>query len=128
MTASLSRFAYSSPVQAGERQTVRHVIGARRPQNEDSLKLLGAQPAGHAPQGRPQLRVLSLKASPSPPSRTGLLECSRARSSAPPLELAGIDRIDRSKAVPSAPPFSLPFPDATHAAQTVQQFGDHDIA
>ncbi|WP_064803778.1 MULTISPECIES: hypothetical protein [unclassified Rhizobium] len=42
MTASLSRFAYSSPVQAGERQTVRHVIGARRPQNEDSLKLLGA--------------------------------------------------------------------------------------
>ncbi|MBB2839195.1 UNVERIFIED_ORG: hypothetical protein GGE64_002942 [Rhizobium etli] len=41
MTASLSRFAYSSPVQAGERQTVRHVIGARRPQNEDSLKLLG---------------------------------------------------------------------------------------
>ena len=42
MTASLSRSAYSSPVQAGERQTVRHVIGARRPQNEDSLKLLGA--------------------------------------------------------------------------------------
>ncbi|UIJ97507.1 hypothetical protein LZK82_17390 [Rhizobium leguminosarum] len=42
MTASLSRFACSSPVQAGERQTVRHVIGARRPQNEDSLKLLGA--------------------------------------------------------------------------------------
>ncbi|TAY75229.1 hypothetical protein ELH84_15815 [Rhizobium ruizarguesonis] len=27
--------------------------------------------------------------------------------SAPPLELAGIDRIDRSKAVPSAPPFFL---------------------
>uniref|UniRef100_UPI003F23F46A hypothetical protein n=1 Tax=Rhizobium sp. F40D2 TaxID=3453141 RepID=UPI003F23F46A len=45
MTASLSRFAYSSPVQAGERQTVRHVIGARRPQNEDSLKLLGGQRA-----------------------------------------------------------------------------------
>ncbi|WP_167315880.1 hypothetical protein [Rhizobium leguminosarum] len=45
MTASLSRFAYSSPVQAGERQTVRHVIGARRPQNDDSLKLLGGQRA-----------------------------------------------------------------------------------
>lgn len=41
MTASLSRFAYSSPVQAGERQTVRHVIGSRRPLNEDSLKMLG---------------------------------------------------------------------------------------
>jgi hypothetical protein len=42
MTASLSRFAYSSPVQAGERQTVRHIIGARRPQHEDSLKVLAA--------------------------------------------------------------------------------------
>ncbi|MBB3309024.1 hypothetical protein FHT78_000753 [Rhizobium sp. BK196] len=42
MTASLSRFAYSSPVQAGERQTVRHIIGARRPQHEDSLKMLAA--------------------------------------------------------------------------------------
>jgi hypothetical protein len=41
MTASLSRFAYSSPVQAGERQTVHHVIGARRPLNGDSLKMLG---------------------------------------------------------------------------------------
>lgn len=42
MTASVSRFAYGSPVQAGERQTVRHVIGARRPQNEDTLKMLGS--------------------------------------------------------------------------------------
>jgi hypothetical protein len=42
MTASLSRFAYGSAVQAGERQTVRHVIGARRPQNEDTLKMLGS--------------------------------------------------------------------------------------
>jgi hypothetical protein len=41
MSASLSRFAYSSPVQAGERQTVHHVIGARRPLNGDSLKMLG---------------------------------------------------------------------------------------
>jgi hypothetical protein len=42
MTASISRFAYSSPVQAGERQTVRHVLGSRRPLNEDSLKVLAA--------------------------------------------------------------------------------------
>ena len=42
MTAPLSRFAYSSPVQAGERQTVRHIIGSRRPLNEDTLKMLGA--------------------------------------------------------------------------------------
>lgn len=42
MTAPLSRFAYSSPVQAGERQTVRHIIGSRRPLNEDTLNLLGA--------------------------------------------------------------------------------------
>lgn len=42
MTASISRFAYSSPVQAGERQTVRHVIGSRRPVSEDSLTMLGA--------------------------------------------------------------------------------------
>jgi hypothetical protein len=41
MTASLSRSAYSSPVQAGERQTVHHVFGARRPPNEDALKMLG---------------------------------------------------------------------------------------
>jgi hypothetical protein len=42
MTASLSRFAYSSPVQAGERQTVRHIIGSRRPVNVDTLTMLGA--------------------------------------------------------------------------------------
>ncbi|WP_200950860.1 hypothetical protein [Rhizobium sp. Root1220] len=41
MTASLSRFAYSSPVQAGERQTVRHVLGSLRPLNGDTLKLIG---------------------------------------------------------------------------------------
>ncbi|MDM9620984.1 MULTISPECIES: hypothetical protein [unclassified Rhizobium] len=43
MTASLSRFAYSSPVQAGERQTVRHIIGSHRPQNEGTLTMLGAR-------------------------------------------------------------------------------------
>ncbi|WP_197486816.1 hypothetical protein [Rhizobium bangladeshense] len=53
MTASLSRFAYSSPVQAGERQTVRHVIGGRRPQSEDSLKLLGAGQRVTRHQGAP---------------------------------------------------------------------------
>ncbi|EPE97673.1 hypothetical protein [Rhizobium grahamii] len=42
MTAPLSRFAYSSPVQAGERQTVRHIIGSRRPLHADTLNLLGA--------------------------------------------------------------------------------------
>ncbi|MDM9628616.1 hypothetical protein QTL95_22230 [Rhizobium sp. S152] len=42
MTASLSRSAYSSPVQAGERQTVRHIIGSRRPQNEGALAMLGS--------------------------------------------------------------------------------------
>jgi hypothetical protein len=42
MTASLSRSAYSSPVQAGERQTVRHIIGSRRPLNVDTLTMLGS--------------------------------------------------------------------------------------
>ena len=42
MTASLSRFAYSSPVQAGERQTVRHVLGSLRPLNGDTLTMRGA--------------------------------------------------------------------------------------
>lgn len=42
MTASLSRFAYSSPALAGERRTVHHVIGSRRPLAEDGLKMLGA--------------------------------------------------------------------------------------
>jgi hypothetical protein len=42
MTASLSRSAYSSPVQAGERQTVRHVLGSLRPLNGDTLTMRGA--------------------------------------------------------------------------------------
>ncbi|WP_200959470.1 hypothetical protein [Rhizobium sp. Root1203] len=42
MTASLSRSAYSSPVQAGERQTVRHVLGSLRPLNGDTLSMRGA--------------------------------------------------------------------------------------
>lgn len=41
MTASLSRFAYKSPMQAGERRTVRHVIGSRA-LAEDSVRMLGA--------------------------------------------------------------------------------------
>jgi hypothetical protein len=53
MTASLSRFAYSSPVQAGERQTVRHVIGSRRPLNEDSLKMLGTSHKATRHKGAP---------------------------------------------------------------------------
>ncbi|NLS04712.1 hypothetical protein HGP14_15250 [Rhizobium sp. P32RR-XVIII] len=53
MTASLSRFAYSSPVQAGERQTVHHVIGARRPLNEDSLRTFGMGHKITRPKGAP---------------------------------------------------------------------------
>jgi len=53
MTASLSRFAYSSPVQAGERQTVHHVIGARRPLNEDSLRTFGMGHKITRPKGTP---------------------------------------------------------------------------
>jgi hypothetical protein len=37
-----SRFAYSSPAQAGERRTVRHVIGALRHFEAETSRLLGA--------------------------------------------------------------------------------------
>jgi hypothetical protein len=37
-----SRFAYSSPAQAGERRTVRHVIGALRHIEAETSRLLGA--------------------------------------------------------------------------------------
>ncbi|MBO9124733.1 MULTISPECIES: hypothetical protein [unclassified Rhizobium] len=48
MTASLSRSAYSSPVQAGERQTVRHIIGARRPLNEGPRTILAGAARSYA--------------------------------------------------------------------------------
>lgn len=36
-----SRFAYSSPVQAGERRTVRHVIGALRHIETETSRMMG---------------------------------------------------------------------------------------
>ncbi|MET0747530.1 MAG: hypothetical protein ABWY49_05020 [Rhizobium sp.] len=35
------RFAYSSPMQAGERRTVRHVIGALRTSETDASRIIG---------------------------------------------------------------------------------------
>ena len=35
------RFAYSSPMQAGERRTVRHVIGALRSVETEASRIIG---------------------------------------------------------------------------------------
>lgn len=35
------RFAYSSPMQAGERRTVRHVIGALRTTDTEASRIIG---------------------------------------------------------------------------------------
>ncbi|MBO9098864.1 MULTISPECIES: hypothetical protein [Rhizobium] len=35
------RFAYSSPMQAGERRTVRHVIGALRVADSEASRIIG---------------------------------------------------------------------------------------
>jgi hypothetical protein len=42
MKMAPSRFAYSSPAQAGERKTVRHVIGALRHIEAETSRLIGA--------------------------------------------------------------------------------------
>jgi hypothetical protein len=42
MKMANSRFAYSSPSQAGERRTVRHVIGALRQIEAETSKMVGA--------------------------------------------------------------------------------------
>ena len=42
MKMANSRFAYSSPLQAGERRTVRHVIGALRQIEAETSKMVGA--------------------------------------------------------------------------------------
>ncbi len=35
------RFAYSSPMQAGERRTVRHVLGALRVSDSEASRIIG---------------------------------------------------------------------------------------
>jgi hypothetical protein len=43
MKMANSRFAYSSPAQAGERRTVRHVIGALRHLEAETSRMIGGR-------------------------------------------------------------------------------------
>ena len=81
------RFAYSSPLQAGERRTVRHVIGALRQIRQRKRRRWSAQAAvTFAATAQHQLRVLSDRSIrlllPPPDCTIGTLD---ARLSTPPL-------------------------------------------